>query len=136
MSAVSEETLQEIREDLEARRAELINKSKLAQNEIRDSDQYQGGRDSLDESTDEQGTSTRLRFADRDRNLIMKINDALERIDNDEYGYCESCEEEINEKRLRARPMTTMCIDCKEEQEREEARTKIRPGMMLSLIHI
>lgn len=130
MSAVSEETLQEIREDLEARRAELINKSKLAQNEIRDSDQYQGGRDSLDESTDEQGTSTRLRFADRDRNLIMKINDALERIDNDEYGYCESCEEEINEKRLRARPMTTMCIDCKEEQEREEARTKIRPGMM------
>ncbi|QDG54868.1 hypothetical protein FIV42_10920 [Persicimonas caeni] len=74
--------------------------------------------------------STRLRFADRDRNLIMKINDALERIANDEYGYCESCEEEINEKRLRARPMTTMCIDCKEEQEREEARTKIRPGMM------
>ncbi|WP_222615431.1 TraR/DksA family transcriptional regulator [Persicimonas caeni] len=130
MSAVSEETLQEIREDLEARRAELINKSKLAQNEIRDSDQYQGGRDSLDESTDEQGMSTRLRFADRDRNLIMKINDALERIANDEYGYCESCEEEINEKRLRARPMTTMCIDCKEEQEREEARTKIRPGMM------
>ncbi len=130
MSAVSEETLQEIREDLEARRAELINKSRLAQNEIRDSDQYQGGRDSLDESTDEQGTSTRLRFADRDRNLIMKINDALERIDNDEYGYCESCEEEINERRLRARPMTTMCIDCKEEQEREEARTKIRPGLM------
>lgn len=130
MSAVSEETLREIREDLEARRAELINKSKLAQNEIRDSDQYQGGRDSLDESTDEQGTSTRLRFADRNRNLIMKINDALERVDNDEYGYCESCEEEINEKRLRARPMTTMCIDCKEEQEREESRTKIRPGMM------
>lgn len=130
MSAVSEETLQEIREDLESRRAELINKSKLAQNEIRDSDQYQGGRDSLDESTDEQGMSTRLRFADRDRNLIMKINDALERMDNDEYGFCESCEEPINEKRLRARPMTTMCIDCKEEQEREEARTKIRPGLM------
>ena len=130
MSAVSEETLQEIREDLESRRAELINKSRLAQNEIRDSDQYQGGRDSLDESTDEQGTSTRLRFADRDRNLIMKINDALDRIEDDDYGYCESCEEAIAEKRLRARPMTTMCIDCKEEQEREEARTKIRPGMM------
>jgi DnaK suppressor protein len=130
MSAVNKETLQEIREDLEARRAELINKSRLTQSEIRDNDQHTGGRDSLDESTDEQGRSKRLRFADRDRNLITKINDALDRIREDEYGYCESCEEEINEKRLRARPMTTMCIDCKEEQEREEARTKIRPGMM------
>ncbi len=130
MSAVSEDTLREIREDLERRRAELINKSRVTQSDIRDSDQMQGGRDSLDESTNEQGTSTRLRFADRDRNLIMKINDALERIDDDDYGYCEVCGDEINEKRLRARPMTTMCIECKEEQEREEARTKIRPGLM------
>lgn len=130
MSAVSEDTLQEIREDLEERRAELINKSRLTEKDIRDADQMQGGRDSLDESTSEQGTSTRLRFADRDRNLIMKINDALERIDNDEYGYCEVCGDEIKEKRLRARPMTTMCIECKEDQEREESRTKIRPGLM------
>ncbi len=130
MSAVSEDTLQEIREDLERRRAELINKSRVTEKDIRDTDQFQGGQDSLDESTGEQTTSTRLRFADRDRNLIMKINGALERMDNDEYGYCESCGEEIAEKRLRARPMTSMCIDCKEEQEREEARTKIRPGML------
>jgi DnaK suppressor protein len=130
MSSVTEDTLQEIREDLEARRAELINKSRLTQNEIREADQHTGGRDSLDESTDEQGRSKQLRFADRDRNLITKINSALDRIKEDEYGYCESCEEDINDKRLRARPMTTMCIDCKEDQEHEEARTKIRPGMM------
>ncbi|MFP4600419.1 MAG: TraR/DksA family transcriptional regulator [Persicimonas sp.] len=130
MSAVSEETLQEIREDLERRRAELINKSRVTEKDIRDTDQFQGGQDSLDESTGEQATSTRLRFADRDRNLIMKINDALERMDNDEYGYCESCGEDIAEKRLRARPMTSMCIDCKEEQEQEEARTRVRPGML------
>jgi DnaK suppressor protein len=130
MSPLSQETLDEIRQELERRHAELINNSRLAENEIRDTDQFQGGRDSLDESTEEQGTSTRLRLADRDRNLIMKINSALERMDNDEYGYCVSCGEEIGEKRLRARPMTTMCIDCKEEQEREESRTKIRPGLM------
>lgn len=130
MSDISEETLDKVREELERQRAELINKSKLAQNEIRESDQMKGGRDSLDESTEEQGTSTRLRFADRDRNLLMKINRTLERMDNDEYGYCESCEEPIAEKRLLARPVTTMCIDCKEDQEREEARTKIRPGLM------
>lgn len=130
MSELSEETLQEIKEDLERRRAELINKSHLAHNEIRETDQMKGGQDSLDESTGEQGTSTMLRLADRDRNLIMKINSALNRIEDGQYGYCESCEEMISEKRLRARPMTTMCIDCKEDQEREEGRSKIRPGLM------
>jgi DnaK suppressor protein len=54
--------------------------------------------------------------------LINKITEALERIDSGTFGICEVCEEEIGEARLRARPVTTLCIDCKMEQERQEKR--------------
>jgi DnaK suppressor protein len=50
----------------------------------------------------------------------MKIREALERIEDGEFGICESCEEMIGEARLKARPVTTLCIDCKTEQERQE----------------
>lgn len=127
---LDEDTLNDLREDLERQRAELVNKSKLASNQVRETDQMQGGRDSIDESTEEQGTSTMLRLADRERNLLAKINAALDRIADGEYGYCEACGEEINVKRLKARPVTDMCIECKSEQEREEARHRVRPGLL------
>ncbi len=64
-----------------------------------------------------------LRIRDRERKLIEKIKEALERIDNDSFGICEVCGREIGEERLRARPVTTLCIDCKKKQEaREKAR--------------
>ena len=64
-----------------------------------------------------------LRIRDRERKLIEKIKEALERIDNGTFGMCEVCGREIGEERLRARPVTTQCIDCKKKQEaREKAR--------------
>jgi len=64
-----------------------------------------------------------LRIRDRERKLIEKIKEALDRIDNDEFGVCEVCGKEIGEKRLMARPVTTLCIECKKKQEaREKAR--------------
>jgi DnaK suppressor protein len=55
--------------------------------------------------------------------LIEKIKEALERIDNGTFGRCEVCGRDIGEERLRARPVTTLCIDCKKKQEaREKAR--------------
>lgn len=63
-----------------------------------------------------------LRIRDRERKLIKKVQDALERIDNGTYGICESCGAEISEKRLTARPVTTLCIRCKKRQEEEEKR--------------
>lgn len=64
-----------------------------------------------------------LRIRDRERKLIEKIKEALERIDNGSFGICEVCGQEIGEERLRARPVTTLCIDCKKKQEaREKAR--------------
>jgi DnaK suppressor protein len=58
-----------------------------------------------------------LRIRDREHKLIKKIKEALERIENDTYGICESCGEEISIKRLKARPVTTQCIDCKSKEE-------------------
>ncbi|MBI5562284.1 MAG: RNA polymerase-binding protein DksA [Deltaproteobacteria bacterium] len=61
-----------------------------------------------------------LRVKDRERKLITKISEALKRIDDGTYGVCELCGEEISEKRLIARPVTTCCIECKKEEEEQE----------------
>lgn len=61
-----------------------------------------------------------LRLRGRERKLLKKIDEAIEKIDKGNYGICEVCSEEINIKRLEARPVTTMCIECKTEQEEEE----------------
>lgn len=66
-----------------------------------------------------------LRIRDRERKLISKIHEALQRLDDGTYGVCESCGEEIGEERLTARPVTTLCFDCKRRQEAmEKARGK------------
>jgi DnaK suppressor protein len=64
-----------------------------------------------------------LRLRDRERKLMIKIKEALERIENGTFGICEECGEKISEKRLRARPVATLCIDCKHEQEASEQMT-------------
>jgi DnaK suppressor protein len=58
-----------------------------------------------------------LRIRDREAKLIKKVKSALERIENDTYGICDSCGEDITLKRLKARPVTTQCIDCKSKEE-------------------
>ena len=61
-----------------------------------------------------------LRIRDRERRLITKMQEAIRNIDDGTYGICENCDEEISEKRLIARPVTTLCIQCKTEQEKIE----------------
>lgn len=78
------------------------------------------GRDSIDESMEEEIFSTELRLRDREKFLLNKINGALERLDHGTIDECEDCGEKIAFKRLMARPVTTLCIDCKEEKEKEE----------------
>ncbi len=65
-----------------------------------------------------------LRVKDRERKLITKVKEALGRISDESYGICEICDEEITEQRLKARPVTTCCIDCKTEAEEEEKQRK------------
>jgi len=73
--------------------------------------------DPTDRATLETDRNFTLRIRDRERKLILKIREALDRIDAGTYGVCELCGGEISEKRLIARPVTTMCIDCKSRQE-------------------
>ena len=76
--------------------------------------------DPTDRASLESDRNFELRIRDRERKLINKIRQALERIEDGTFGLCENCEEEIGAERLRARPVTTLCIDCKTEQERKE----------------
>ena len=79
--------------------------------------------DPADRATQEEEFSLELRTRDRERKLIKKIDATLDLIDEDDYGFCDTCGIEIGIKRLEARPTATLCIDCKtldEIKERQE----------------
>lgn len=80
------------------------------------------GRDSIDQSTSEGMLSTDLRLRDREKKLLGKIRGAVVRLDEGSIDECEDCGEPITFKRLLARPVTTLCIHCKESREELERR--------------
>ncbi len=81
--------------------------------------------DPSDSATQEEEFSLELRTRDRERKLIKKIDEALERIEQDDYGFCEACGIEIGIRRLEARPTAQMCIDCKTLAEIKEKQTRV-----------
>jgi len=76
--------------------------------------------DPTDRASLESDRNFELRIRDRERRLIGKIREALDRIEAGDFGECEDCGDPIGEARLKARPVTTLCIECKTEQERQE----------------
>ncbi len=76
--------------------------------------------DPADRATAESDRSFTLRLRDRERQFIKKINKALARIEEGEFGICLSCGDDISIARLKARPMTSLCINCKSKQEADE----------------
>ena len=78
--------------------------------------------DPTDRASWESDRNFLLRIRERERKLITKIREALTRIEEGNFGICERCGEEISAKRLEARPVTTLCINCKQEQENLEKR--------------
>jgi DnaK suppressor protein len=76
--------------------------------------------DPMDRATQESEFSIELRTRDRERKLIRKINEAIRWVDEDDYGYCDSCGTEIGIRRLEARPTATLCVDCKSLEEIRE----------------
>ena len=76
--------------------------------------------DPNDRASRETDISLELRSRDRESKLVRKIDEALERIDTGEYGYCEVCGVEIGVERLEARPTAELCIDCKTLDEIRE----------------
>ncbi len=81
------------------------------------------GRDSIDLSVTEWLISTDLRLRDREMKFLGKVRKALSRLDEGIIDECDDCEEEIGFKRLMARPVTSMCIHCKETREEQEKQT-------------
>lgn len=76
--------------------------------------------DEIDQASSEYLQSFSLRLRDREKFFLQKIDKALAKIEAGDFGVCEVCSEEISVKRLEARPVTTLCIRCKEEQEKQE----------------
>ena len=80
--------------------------------------------DPTDRAAMESNRNSELRIRDRERKLIFKIQEALQRLDNGEFGICAECGEQIGIDRLKARPVTTFCIECKSSQEVQEKKAK------------
>ena len=78
--------------------------------------------DPTDRASLESNRNFTLRLRDRDRKLVAKIQEAIKRIEGGTFGTCDGCGGEIEEKRLIARPVTSLCIDCKTVAEEEEVK--------------
>lgn len=106
-----EKLLKETLQDLSQRGSETIDEM---------TDNREVHADPADRATMETDRATMLRLRDRERKLIPKIQEALARILNCTYGQCDDCGEDIGIERLKARPVTTLCIKCKSLREEEE----------------
>ena len=114
------ESLEYFRELLLRKKAELVQGAERVFNEELMVKQEELT-DYMDRSCIEAGRSFHIRLRDRERKLIKKIDAALGRIDDGTFGLCEECGKHIREKRLKARPVATLCIVCKEAQEKDES---------------
>jgi DnaK suppressor protein len=115
---MEQEQLDEFRKILQSQLDELLREAGKTVTEM--TDEKTNFPDPTDRASLESDRNFELRIRDRERKLIVKIREALERIEAGDFGICESCEDEISAARLRARPVTTLCIECKTEQERQE----------------
>ena len=109
----------EIRKDLEKQRTTLLTEAGVIIGSGLNSNQ-ENLSDVGDQATAVADQNFLLRLKEREQKLLKKIDEAIERIANGTFGICESCGGEIGFKRLKARPVTTLCIDCKTQQEQEE----------------
>jgi DnaK suppressor protein len=115
---MEKELLEQFREQLKTKQQEILDEVGKTLSEM--TDQTTNIPDPNDRATVESGRSFELRIRDRERKLLSKIDEALNRIDEGTFGECEGCGEDIGIKRLEARPVTTLCIDCKTLQETQE----------------
>ncbi|MFH1728976.1 MAG: RNA polymerase-binding protein DksA [Pseudomonadota bacterium] len=118
---MTKKKMESFRKILDEQVSKLINE---AQETIGDmTDVKENLPDPTDSASFEVDRNFLLRIRDRERKLILKIKEAIQRIDDGSFGTCELCGEQISEQRLKARPVTTQCIECKTEMENEEKRS-------------
>lgn len=107
----------DIRRDLERHRAAILDE---AGEVLTNRPGHEAFPDVSDQASAEVDQNFSMRIRDRERKLLKKIDEALDRMNASTYGICEACGGEIPYKRLKARPVTTLCIECKTTQEEEE----------------
>jgi DnaK suppressor protein len=131
LKRLSTEEIAEFKALLDEKRKSLIEQARetLASQE----EQEVRAPDEVDQASTEYDQSFEYRMRDREKFLLRKIEKALTRIDEGEYDLCESCGNPIGKKRLIARPETTYCIVCKEEQERQEKMFQKKRQMRATL---
>lgn len=120
---LSDTELKQLRGVLDEQLKEMMVLSKAALHEVVEVRTQDA--DPLDLAVSESNREWTLRLADRERRLVTKIKHALERMQAGEYGVCESCGQAITFKRLMARPVATLCIDCKTEAEQVESHKRV-----------
>jgi len=113
-------SLAKFKELLEGHLTELLKEASSTVGGMADEEKKELFPDPTDRASLETDRNFTLRIRDRERRLIAKIKEALKRIDQGEFGLCESCGGEISQARLKARPVTTLCIQCKTEAEENE----------------
>lgn len=109
--------IQDIKKKLMMQRATLLAEAEEALNSLPGQTIYP---DLGDQASAEIDRSFMLRLRGREQKLLKKIDESIDKIDTGSFGICEICGQEIDIKRLEARPVTTMCISCKTDQEEEE----------------
>ncbi|KAF0144968.1 MAG: DnaK suppressor protein [Nitrospirae bacterium] len=109
--------LQEIKKNLIGQKEALLAEAEEALNALPGQTVFP---DMGDQATAETDRNFMLRLRSREQKLLKKIEDAIERIDGGTFGICDDCGENIDIRRLVARPVTTLCIECKTQQEEEE----------------
>jgi DnaK suppressor protein len=127
MSGLTKAKIKHYEKVLKDRLAELLVEADHASKEISEESRDRFA-DPTDQAAVELDRSRLLRFRDRERKLIRKIEIALLRIEEGSYGSCDSCGAQIETQRLEARPMTELCIDCATEAEGEKKRRQMEAG--------
>ena len=115
---MKKKVLDSFREQLLEKRNDILKEAERTLTELND----QSGNipDPNDRASAESGRNFELRIRQREQRLLSKIEEAMQRIDDGDFGECESCGELIGLKRLEARPVTSLCIECKTAQESQE----------------
>ena len=117
---LTDEQLEELTAVLKERRQGILREAAGASLEAAQTDQHARVADENDLASAEWDKAFEQRMQKRGEGLLKKLDKALKLVDEGEYGECENCGNDIGYKRLRARPEASMCIECKEEQERIE----------------
>lgn len=115
------ETLKRFKKLFELEKKKIIFNDRILRDDfsVNSDDRY----DEIDQATTDVEQSMRMRLCNREVLYLKKVEEALVRIEEGTFGECSECEEEIELKRLEARPTATLCVSCKEDQEKREVHT-------------